>query len=435
MLHYKLQIGCMVIVLLVLVLYFRERQEQKNVKRMMCFERLLIFSLLYFVLDIVTVYTVNHLDTIPVAVNHILHLIYLWVIDRCLLDVFLYVATMLEVSIVTKTWKRLAFWPHYVGSFLMLVTIPAIEYVEGTISNYSMGIPVILCYLTVIYYLLLAYYVWRKYRDNLPKRSRVNFLICVPVFVGAILLQMIFPDALITSLAITSIILVAYCAMENAANCELIQYHEEVIYAFADVIEGRDGSTGEHVKRTVAYVEIIVDALKENGVYTERLDNEYSDYLLRAAPMHDFGKIAVTDSVLQKPGRLTADEYEIMKMHTVKGADMIKTSLAALEEPDYISIAWQVARHHHERWDGSGYPDGLYGDTIPLCARVVAVADVFDAVSQDRCYRRAMSLDESFAIIEQGAGTQFDPLIVNVFLQMRDKVEAVFYQFQEANNG
>ena len=432
MLHYKLQIGCMVIVLLVLVLYFRERHEQKNVKRMKCFERLLIFSLLYFVLDIATVYTVNHLDTVPVAVNNVLHLLYLWVIDRCLLDVFLYVATMLEVPLVTNSWKRRAFLPHYAGSLLMLLGIGQIEYVEGAISNYSMGFPLVVCYGMVIYYLGLAYYVWKKYKDNLPKRSRVNFLSCVPVFVGAILIQMLVPDALITSLAITSIILVAYCAMENAASSELIQYHEEVIYAFADVIEGRDGSTGEHVKRTVAYVRIIVEALKENGIYVESLDNEYMELLLRAAPMHDFGKIAVSDTVLQKPGRLTEEEYEAIKTHTVKGADMIKTSLASLEEPGYITIAWQVARHHHERWDGAGYPDGLYGEKIPLCARVVAVADVFDAVSQDRCYRPAMSLDESFAIIRQGAGTQFDPVIAEAFLRMRDKVEAVFYQFQEA---
>lgn len=431
MLHYKLQIGCMVIVSLVFVLYFRERHEQKNVKRMRCFERLLIFSLLYYVLDIVTVYTVNHQDTVPVVLNNSLHLIYLWVIDRCLLDVFLYVATMLEVPITTKKWKRLAFLPHYIGSLVMLLAIPNIEYVKGTISYYSMGLSVIVCYLMVIYYLCLAYYVWKKYRNNLPKRSRVNFLICVPVFMGAIVIQMVVPDALITSLAITSIILVAYCAMENAASCELIQYHEEVIYAFADVIEGRDGSTGEHVKRTVAYVQIIVEALKENGIYEDQLDREYLDFLMRAAPMHDFGKIAVTDTVLQKPGRLTSDEYDVMKTHTVRGADMIKASLASLEEPGYITIAWQVARHHHERWDGLGYPDGLKGEEIPLCARVVAVADVFDAVSQDRCYRGAMSLDESFAIIEQGIGTQFDPLIARMFLQMRDKVEEVFYQFQE----
>ncbi|MBQ8800032.1 MAG: HD domain-containing protein [Lachnospiraceae bacterium] len=431
MLHYKLQIGCMVIVLLIFVLYFRGRQKQKNLKRMTSFERLLFFSLLYFVLDIVTVYTVNHLDTVPVIVNNILHLLYLWVIDRCLLDVFLYVAAILEMPLSSNKWKRIVFLPHYAGSLIMLLGISSIEYKVGTMSNYSMGVSVIVCYVLVLYYLGLAYYVWKKYRDNLPKQSRVNFLICVPVFLGAVLWQMFVPDALVTSLAITTLILVAYCAMENAANSALIQYHEEVIFAFSDVIEGRDGSTGEHVKRTVEYVRLIVDALKTNGIYADELDNEYTDYLIKAAPMHAFGKIAVTDTVLQKPGRLTTDEYEIMKTHTVKGADMIKASLATLEEPGYITMAWQVARYHHERWDGSGYPEGLSGTKIPLCARVVAIADVFDAVSQERCYRGAMSLDESFAIIEQGAGTQFDPLIAKAFLRIRDKVEKVFYQFQE----
>lgn len=431
-LHYKLQIGCMVIVLLISMLYFRERRQQKNMKRMKCFERLLVFSFVYFILDIATVYTVNHTDTVPVALNNTVHMFYLWAINRCLLDVFLYVATMLEVPITSNRWRRLAFLPHYSGIIVMLCGIPWIRYEEGGISNYSMGASVVVCYALVTYYFGLAFWVWIKNKDKLPRRNRVSFLVCVPVFMGASLLQIIFPDILVTSLALTSIILVAYCAMENAANGELIQYHEEVIYAFADVIEGRDGSTGEHVKRTVAYVKIIVDALKENGIYTDNLDGEYLDFLMRAAPMHDFGKIAVTDTILQKPGKLTTEEYEMMKMHTVRGADMIKASLAALEEPGYITVAWQVARHHHERWDGMGYPDGLHGDMIPLCARVVAVADVFDAVSQDRCYRPAMSLDESFAIIEEGAGKQFDPLIAKVFLQMRDKVEAVFHQFQEA---
>ena len=431
MLHYKLQIGCMVIVVLVFVLYFRGRQKQKDLKRITSFERLLFFSLLYFVFDITTVYTVNHLDSVPVAVNNILHLLYLWVIDRCLLDVFLYVTSILNVPLTSNRWKRIVFLPHYIGSLIMLLGISSIEYKVGEISNYSMGISVVVCYVLVFYYLGLAGYVWNKYKGNLPKRSRINFLICVPVFFGASVWQMIVPDALVTSLAITAVILVAYCAMENAANSALIQYHEEVIYAFSDVIEGRDGSTGEHVKRTVAYVRLIVNALKENNVYTEEMDNEYRDYLIKAAAMHDFGKIAVTDNVLQKQGRLTTDEYEVMKLHTVKGADMIKASLASLEEPGYIDVAWQVARYHHERWDGSGYPDGLSEKGIPLCARVVAIADVFDAVSQDRCYRGAMSLDDSFAIIEQGKGTQFDPLIAEAFLQIRDKVEKVFYQFQE----
>lgn len=431
MLHYKLQFGCMIIVVLICVMYFSGRSQRKNVKRVKWFERLLITSLIYFVFDIVTVYTVNHPESVPVIVNNVLHLIYLWVIDRCLLDVFLYVVTLLEMPITSPKWRRIIFLPHYLGLFVMLLGIPFIEYRQGTYSNYSMGVSVVVCYVLVLYYLALAYYVWVKYRENVPKKSRVSFLLCVPVFLGACLLQMLIPEVLLTSLAITSVILVAYCSMENAANVALMQYHDEVVYAFADVIEGRDGSTGEHIKRTAAYVRIIAGALKEKGYYAKKLSPEYMDYLLKAAPMHDFGKIVVTDIVLKKPGTLTEEEYDIMKLHTVKGAEMIKDSLAALEDPEYIKMAYQVARYHHERWDGKGYPDGLKKEDIPLCARIMAVADVFDAVSQKRCYRDAMTLDESFAIIKEGAGSQFDPLIAEVFLEMRDKVEAVFYQFQE----
>ena len=434
MLHYKLQFGCMILVIVVAALYFRERRKGNKVKRVKRFEQLMLHSMVYFVLDMATVYTVNHLDTVSPVLNDVLHLLYLWVIDRCLLDVFLYVVTMLDMPITSNKWKRIVFLPHYLGLLVMALGMPSIEYWEGTYSNYAMGLSVIVCYVLVVYYLALAYYAWKTCKENVPKKSRLGFLHAVPVFLGAIAVQMLIPEILITSLAITVIILVAYCSMENAASIAMMDYHDEVIYAFADVIEGRDGSTGEHVKRTVAYVRIIAEALKEQGMYSDDLDGEYMEHMLKAAPMHDFGKIAVTDVVLQKPGRLTPEEYEIMKQHTVKGADMIKDSLSSLEEPEYIQVACQVARYHHERWDGKGYPEGLDGELIPLCARVMAVADVFDAVSQKRCYRDAMTLDQSFSIIEEGAGSQFDPLIAKVFLQRRDKVEAVFFQFQEGNN-
>lgn len=431
MLHYKLQFGCLVIVLLVFAMYFRARRLQKNVKRVKCFESLLYVSVLYFALDITTVYTVNHLDSVPVMWNNVLHLLYLGVIDWCVMDVFLYIATMVEKSLTSVKWKILAYGPFWVGIVVMVLGIPSIEYLQGTYSNYSMGISVYVCYGLVAYYLGLAYYTWNICRENLPQKSRREFLLCIPAFLSAIVIQVFIPETLLTSLAITVIILGAYCSVENAANTAIVEYHEEVIYAFADVIEGRDGSTGEHVKRTVAYVKAIVEALKENQCYAEHLPPEYIDNLLKAAPMHDFGKIAVTDVILNKPGRLTDEEYEVMKSHTVKGADMIKNSMASLEEPEYVTMACQVARYHHERWDGRGYPEGLSGNAIPLCARIMAIADVFDAVSQKRCYREAMSLDESFAIIKEGAGSQFDPLLADIFLQMRDKVEAVFYQFQE----
>ncbi|MGN1085057.1 MAG: HD-GYP domain-containing protein, partial [Lachnospiraceae bacterium] len=288
---------------------------------------------------------------------------------------------------------------------------------------------VYICYVLVTYYFVLACVSWLRNRKYLPKGKQATFLLCIPVFMGFMVFQAFFPESLVTSLGITLLILGAYCSSENAANVELLQYHNKVVLAFAEVIESRDGSTGQHVKRTTAYVRIIAEELERRKAFPEVLSKDYLQSMLKAAPLHDFGKIAVPDAILQKPGRLTQEEYEIMKQHTVKGSDMIENTLSALEEPEDIRIAYQVARYHHERWDGGGYPEGLAGEKIPLCARVMAVADVFDAVSQKRCYREAMSLEQSFAIIAEGVGSQFDPAIAEAFLQKREEVEEIYYSF------
>ena len=141
--------------------------------------------------------------------------------------------------------------------------------------------------------------------------------------------------------------------------------------------------------------------------------------------MHDIGKIAVPDVVLQKPGRLTDEEFDIIKQHTVDGGRIIQDTFGHLEDDLYTKMAYQVARHHHEKWNGKGYPEGLKRKEIPLCARIMAIADVFDAVSQKRCYREAMPLDKCFSIIEEGSGQDFEPMLVEVFLDIRDKVEQV----------
>ena len=147
--------------------------------------------------------------------------------------------------------------------------------------------------------------------------------------------------------------------------------------------------------------------------------------------MHDIGKIAVPDVVLQKPGRLTDEEFDIIKQHTVDGGRIIQDTFGHLEDDLYSKMAYQVARHHHEKWNGKGYPEGLKRRAIPLCARIMAVADVFDAISEKRCYRDAMPMDKCFQIIEEGSGQDFDPIIAEVFLDMRDKVEAIH---NEINN-
>lgn len=137
------------------------------------------------------------------------------------------------------------------------------------------------------------------------------------------------------------------------------------------------------------------------------------------------GKIAIPDAILQKPGKLTDKEYEIMKTHSQKGAEIIEETFKTMGNDEYGKIAYQVARYHHEKWNGKGYPDGLTHEEIPLCARIMAVADVFDAVSAKRCYRDALPLDTCFGIIEEGSGEDFDPLVAEVFLGMKEEVAEI----------
>ena len=158
------------------------------------------------------------------------------------------------------------------------------------------------------------------------------------------------------------------------------------------------------------------------------------DYLVNvsnAAPLHDIGKIATPDYILQKPGKLTDEEFAIMKKHASCGGEIIQDTFKNLDDADFQKIAYEVARFHHEKYNGKGYPQGLSGEQIPLHARIMAVADVFDAVSQKRCYRDAMPLDQCFSIIEKGIGTDFDPHMAQIFLDNKDEVVKLMKQFEE----
>ena len=141
--------------------------------------------------------------------------------------------------------------------------------------------------------------------------------------------------------------------------------------------------------------------------------------------MHDIGKISVPDVILQKPGKLTAEEFERMKLHTVSGGKIIQETFGHLTNKEYTKMAYEVARFHHEKWNGKGYPEGLKHKEIPLCARIMAIADVFDAVSEKRCYRDALPLEKCFEIITEGSGQDFEPMLVEVFMDIRAKIEKV----------
>lgn len=207
------------------------------------------------------------------------------------------------------------------------------------------------------------------------------------------------------------------------------------LISIAALIENRDSSTGEHVRRISRYVELIANEMKIRGYYKDILTERYIKNLVKFAPLHDIGKIFVPDAILTKPERLTAQEFEIMKRHTEIGGEIIHNFLAAFIGKEYCDMAYEIAMYHHEKWNGRGYPRGLEQEEIPLCARIVSVADVFDAVSEDRCYRKAMPLEECFRIIERGAGEDFDPLAAKTFIEMREKVKKVHKKFSDKISG
>lgn len=202
----------------------------------------------------------------------------------------------------------------------------------------------------------------------------------------------------------------------------LMDMQDNIILGMANLIENRDGDTGEHIKRTSQYVDMLANRAKAEGLYSEILTEEYIELLVKAAPMHDIGKISVPDRILQKPGRLTDEEFEQMKLHAPEGGRIVKEVLQDVEDEKYIEIASEVAGYHHEKWDGSGYGEGLAGENIPLSARIMALADVFDALVSKRCYKDAMSYDQAFHIIETSAGSHFDPQLAEVFLGMREEI-------------
>jgi hypothetical protein len=209
---------------------------------------------------------------------------------------------------------------------------------------------------------------------------------------------------------------------EKTAANQSRMYHmrERTISAMSRLIESRDIQHGEHVSRVSDFVGTLAEDARRDGVYAEALDDGFIERLRMMAPMHDIGKVTVSDRILTKPGKLTEEEYECVKLHAAEGGRIIREVMSGVAEEEYVSLASEMAMYHHERWDGKGYPAGLSGEDIPLAARIMAIADVFDALISERCYREAFSREQAFEIIRQGAGTQFDPRLAAVLLNHRE---------------
>lgn len=205
-----------------------------------------------------------------------------------------------------------------------------------------------------------------------------------------------------------------------------------LIITMADLVENRDSDTGAHIQKTAAYVKIIVEGLEKKGYYAEKITPKFKADVVRSAPLHDVGKICVPDEVLNKKGKLTEQEYEIIKTHTTEGRKIMEKAISTVEGESYLKEARNMAAYHHERWDGKGYPEGLHGEVIPLAARIMAVADVFDALTSPRVYKPAFPLEKALAMLQEGAGSQFDPKCIEVFMENLPEVKVIWKQYNQA---
>ena len=233
-------------------------------------------------------------------------------------------------------------------------------------------------------------------------------------------------ENLYDSFAATMASTVSYFGESQKKTESITRMQSGLILVLADLVESRDKCTGDHVRKTAAYARIILNQMAADGVYQDQVTEEFIENVASSAPLHDVGKISVPDAILNKPGKLTDEEFEIMKRHTTAGNAIINKAIELVADSGYLKEARNLATSHHEKWNGSGYPYGLKGEEIPLSARVMAVADVFDALVSRRSYKEPFSFEKAVSIIEEGSGSHFDPQIVESFKHALPKVREIY---------
>jgi putative two-component system response regulator len=213
-------------------------------------------------------------------------------------------------------------------------------------------------------------------------------------------------------------------------TAEVVAIQDVTIHAMASLAETRDSDTGNHIRRTQHYVRALALKLREQPRFAGLLDDRYVSMLFKSAPLHDIGKVGIPDRILLKPGKLTPEEFELMKTHTTLGRDAIQAAERQLGmSVDFLKLAKEIAYSHQEKWDGSGYPEGLKGEAIPVSARLMALADVYDALISRRVYKEGMSHEQALAFISEGRGKHFDPDMVDAFLLIHPEFRAIAQRF------
>lgn len=217
---------------------------------------------------------------------------------------------------------------------------------------------------------------------------------------------------------------------------KLAKMQDAIIMAMASLAETRDNETGNHIRRTQNYVATLARQLRDHPRFAHELTEENIELLYKSAPLHDIGKVGIPDNILLKPGKLDSDEFEIMKQHTTYGRETILTVERYLgESNEFLRFAREITYSHQEKWDGSGYPENLVGDAIPISARLMAVADVYDALISKRVYKPAFSHEEAIDIMRKGRGSHFDPDILDVFLRITEEFRDIAMRFRQNEEG
>jgi len=210
---------------------------------------------------------------------------------------------------------------------------------------------------------------------------------------------------------------------------EVASSRMETIYALVKLAESRDDDTGKHIERTSVYCKFLAEKIREHALYPQMVTEKFIDTIALASPLHDIGKVGIPDAILLKPGRLTAEEYEVMKTHVIIGYNTLAGLQKQYPANTFFSFGMDIARYHHERWDGNGYMEGLRGEQIPLSARIMALADVYDALRSHRVYKEPYSHEKAVEIMQKGRGTHFDPKLMDLFLQYHEHFREVFDHF------
>jgi putative two-component system response regulator len=213
----------------------------------------------------------------------------------------------------------------------------------------------------------------------------------------------------------------AYQQLVEKKVREVSEAQQATIFTLAKLAELRDDDTGAHLERVRDYCQLLARRLGEDSPYADHITTDFVDCIQHASPLHDIGKVAIPDNILLKPGKLTNEEFEVMKTHTVIGAENMQTVFNRYADNPFIGMGIEIALYHHERWDGGGYPDGLVGRNIPLSARIMAVADCYDAIRSNRCYRKGLDHEKVKQILLEESGTHFDPEVIRAFIDLEDR--------------